>query len=272
MQSEVLALIVVYNQNPIETISLRTLVAAQNDSARIRLLIWDNSPNPHHVTEFPPLVFEDVTYVSTPENFGLSAIYNKVIKKYLQLNEYLLLLDQDSSIPIDFFERFHQHSSKHPEIDLFLPTIRANGRFVSPLPYFYGWGKYWKQPRIGIQRSKFCSAINSGMLISSKYLKGDFLGYDERLRFYGTDTQFMVTYATKRKHFFIMDAVIDHDLSFFAANGKERIHKFLEMKNAYDFIYEKHPLYRRALNSLVMIGVSTVYALRHRSLYFLKKK
>lgn len=272
MQSEVLALIVIYGKNPMETISLQTLTAAKKDSVKIRILIWDNSPNPYRANEINPFNAESLIYISTPDNIGLSVIYNKVIKDYLHLSEYLLLLDQDSSIPVDFFERFNQHSSNFPEIDLFLPTIRANGRLVSPLPYLYGWGRYWKKPRFGIQTSKFRSAINSGMLISAKYLKGDFSGYDERLKFYGTDTQFMVSYAINRKRFFIMDTTIDHDLSFFTTTNKERATKFLEMKSAYRFIYEKHARHLRALNFTIMLGVSVVYAFKYRSLLFLKRK
>lgn len=272
MRNEVLALIVVYGQTPIKTISFQTLAATQKASVKVRLVIWDNSPKPHHTSEPLTLHFEQAHYISTPENLGLSTIYNKVIDQHLRHNEFLLLLDQDSAIPIDFFEQFSQHSSQHPEIDLFLPTIRANGRLVSPLPYFYGWGKYWKTPRIGIQPSQFRCAINSGMMITGKYLKGDFLGYDERLRFYGTDTQFMVSYARSRKTFFIMDTIIDHDLSFFGATSKNKASKFLEMKSAYMWIYEKLPFHQRALNIIVMNLVSIVYALKHKSLSFLKKK
>lgn len=272
MQNEILALIIVYGQIPVETTSYKTLAATRKTSAKVRLLIWDNSPEPHHTDESFALNFEQATYISTPENVGLSTIYNKVIKKHLHHTEFLLLLDQDSAIPSDFFEHFSRHSSQHPEIDLFLPTIRANGRFVSPLPYFYGWGRYWKTPRKGIQSSKFRCAINSGMMISGKYLKGDFSGYDERLRFYGTDTQFMVTYARSRNEFFIMDTTIDHDLSFFGATSKNKASKFLEMKSAYTWIYEKHPYYQRTLNIIVMSIVSIVYAFKHKSLSFLKKQ
>lgn len=272
MQNEILALIVVYGQIPVETTSFKTLAATRKTSAKVRLLIWDNSAEPHHTDDSFALYFEQTTYISTPENIGLSTIYNKVIEEHLHHKEFLLLLDQDSAIPNDFFEQFSRHSNQHPEIDLFLPTIRANERLVSPLPYFYGWGKYWKTSRTGIQYSKFRSAINSGMMISGRYLKGDFSGYDERLRLYGTDTQFMVSYARSRKEFFIMDTIIDHDLSFFGATSKNKASKFLEMKSAYTWIYEKHPYYQRALNIIVMSTVSIVYALKHKSLSFLKKQ
>lgn len=272
MRNKVLALIVVYGQTPIKTISFQTLAATQKTSVKVRLLIWDNSPKSHHISEPIAQHFERINYISTPENIGLSTIYNEVIEKHLNHNEFLLLLDQDSAIPFDFFEQFSRHSNQHPEIDLFLPTIRANDRLVSPLPYFYGWGKYWKTPRTGIQSSKFRCAINSGMMISGKYLKGDFPGYDERLRFYGTDTQFMVSYARSRKEFFIMETIIDHDLSFFGAPSKNKASKFLEMKSAYTWIYEKHPFYQRALNIVVMSIVSIIYALKHKSITFLKTK
>lgn len=272
MQNEVLALIVTYGQDPANTISFQTLAATSKSCTNVRLVVWDNSPVPQHNSQLAAPRFEQVTYMSTPENVGLSTIYNCVIKEHLRLNEYLLLLDQDSSIPFDFFEKFAQQLIQYPEVDLFLPTIKANERLVSPLPYFYGWGRYWKVPQKGIQASKFRSAINSGMLISARYLKGDFLGYDERLRFYGTDTQFMVSYAKDRNNFIIMDAIIHHDLSFFSSSSRDRLAKFLEMRGAYACIYEKNPFYERCLNAIVMIVVSVVYAIRQKSLSFLKSK
>lgn len=269
MQHDVLVLIVVFGEKPTETPSFKTLAKAVNGSVRVRILFWDNSPKCQRDDLKGGDWLGRVAYVSTPENIGLSSIYNKVISDHLHEDEFLLVLDQDSLLPVDFFEKLSQSVIRHPDVDLYLPLIRANKSWVSPVLYLYGWGRYLSPPRVGVQSSKFKSAINSGMVISGRYLKGDFPGYDERLQFYGVDTQFMILYAERRKSFVVMDATITHDLSFFTAGVVDKAAKFRDMRRAYHWIYEKYPPSHRFCVSFIMLVVSIIYCVRYRSLAFL---
>jgi hypothetical protein len=268
MNAKFLALIVVYNCEPIDTPSVQSLIRCALDRYNIRIIIWDNSPIPHQVdwTAFG----QTGIYISTTENLGLSTIYNRVIEKYLQLGEYLLLLDQDSELPTDFLQKINASIQSHPDIDLFLPMIRANNRWASPGNYFCGWGREWKSTVIGRISSKQVFAINSGMIISSSYLVGSFPGYDERLRFYGTDTQFMLDYMDRRSQLFVIDTVIMHDLSFFSGPSTNRAEKFITMKSVYHYIYECRPYIQRISVKFVMFMVSVLYAVRYRDVAFLR--
>lgn len=269
MPPEILALIVVYGEPPLQTASFRTLAAAAG--ANVRVLIWDNSPQPQALVDVDPAWAQRLSRVSTPENLGLSTIYNRVIAEHLRDGEFLLILDQDSHLPPDFFARAAEAVAAHADVDLFLPMVRAHERWVSPLTFCCGWGRYWPAPRLGLQPAARCTAINSGMLVSARYLKGAYPGYDERLRFYGTDTQFMVVYASQRRSFCVFDAVIPHDLSFFSSAGGDKCRKFLAMKSAYRWIYEGRPWYLR-LGVAVMMGVVSLrYALKFRSLGYLAR-
>ena len=211
-----------------------------------------------------------ITYQSTPENLGLSVIYNRVIADSLRDGEYLLLLDQDSVLPNDYLALCEAAAQAHPDIDLLLPMVRANDRWVSPLTYFSGWGRYWPEPRRGRIPSTQVSAINSGMVISSRYLKTDFPGYDERLRFYGTDTQFMLCYQDQRSQLVVLEGQIGHDLSFFSEASGNRASKFKAMRDAYAYIYESRPWWERLGVRLVMLAVSLTYAARYRDKQFLE--
>lgn len=262
MSLRLLALVVVYGAEPLQTESLQTLLAIRFDRSNIRVLVWDNSKTPASDTE--ALAAADVHYVSTPQNLGLSTIYNRVIAEHLQAGEHLLLLDQDSTLPPDFLRSCSAAVIQHPDVDLFLPMIRANGNWVSPLSYLAGWGRYWKQPRAGRMRSRRVCGINSGMLISSRYLKGDCPGYDERLRFYGTDTQFMLDYVDRRRDLVVLDVRLNHDLSFFSATAGDRVDKFRVMRKAYRYIYEDRPFLQRCAVATVMLMVSVIYAIRFR--------
>lgn len=268
MKFQLCVLIVVYGYDPIATISLKTLLAAEFPREQMRVLIWDNSPQP--VGDRLALINIGVDYFSTPENLGLSVIYNRVIAEYLHYGEYLLLLDQDTSLPTDFMLVCEAAVRQHSDIDLFLPMIWANNSWISPLTYVMGWGYYWRHPRVGRMASRKICAINSGMLISASYLKNDFPGYDERLRFYGTDTQFMLEYVERRSELMVLDVCIEHDLSFFSDSIRNRVSKFRTMRAAYKYIYELKPIWQRFGVKLVLGLVSILYAVRYRDFKFLK--
>ncbi len=263
MATHILALIVVYGMNPDRSTSLQTLLSNTSPGDNLTILVWDNSPSPS--MDAARFMANGMQYISTPENLGLSTIYNRVIKGHLADNSYLLLLDQDSELPTNFLNECVTAIEAEPDIDLFLPMVRANGAWRSPLTYILGWGRNWSSPRKGRIPSRGVCAINSGMLISAHYLLGDFPGYDERLRFYGTDTQFMLEYMKRRPELAVLDTTIEHDLSFFSASREAQILKFQEMRKAYSYIYEKQPLLEKTGMRAVMSLVSLIYALRYRA-------
>lgn len=266
MSLNVLALIVVYGEVPLETISFKTLAAAAKDYSGVRFLIWDNSQDQHDLIIEDEYAAFQINYAWTPENTPLSTIYNRVIANDLRKGEYLLLLDQDTSLPSNFFATLECAIQEHPEIDLFLPMIQANERWVSPVHYFYGWGRYWPDACSGLYPSRNTAAINSGMVIAGRYLKGnDFPGYDEVLRFYGTDTQFMVDYTKRRDMLVVLDAVIQHDLSFFSADMQTRVDKFLQMKRAHLYVHARAGGVESLLTRVTLGLVSMVYAMKYRS-------
>jgi hypothetical protein len=270
MIMRVLALVVVYGIEPMATITLQTLLAGKFPRDRLKVLVWDNSPQP--ALDCAALGRLGVDYQSTPENLSLSVIYNQVITDHLRNDEYLLLLDQDTTLPTDFLTICDATVSQHTDIDLFLPAIRANNRWVSPLSYAMGWGRYWVAPRVGRIASHQICAINSGMLISASYLKGDCPGYDERLRFYGTDTQFMLDYMDHRHELVTLNLRLEHDLSFFSDSIQNRVSKFNTIRAAYRLIYERRPILQRIGVVLVMGLVSVIYTIRYRNLNFLRSR
>jgi len=264
----VLALVVVYGCRPVDTLSLHSLLECERSDCDMRVLVWDNSP---HAQELGLDVLDtEVGYIFTPENLGLSIIFNRVIREHLRAGEYLLLLDQDTGLPPNFLTTTAAAVVKYPAVDLFLPMVRANGRWASPVTYACGWGRAWPEPKRGKMPSRRICAINSGMVISAAYLHGAFPGYDERLRFYGTDTQFMLDYIDRRPELHVLDATLSHDLSFFSGPPSERVGKFLSMRAAYRFIYVRRPALQKVAVALVMALVSVRYAIRYRDVDFLR--
>jgi GT2 family glycosyltransferase len=264
----IVALIVVYGEHPLDTVSYKSLKNQDNSCFKLKVVFWDNSPE-INTDEVFGTRNEEYIYIHTPENLGLSVIYNNVINEHLSDDEFLLILDQDSNLPTNFISGFYQSLSNDPSVDLFLPLIKSKNRVVSPLNYFYGWGKYWKTWNFGLYKSKNISAINSGMIISAKYLKGAFEGYDERILFYGTDTYFMISFAEKNKNFILMNSIIEHDLSFFAASSEDKCIKFKSIRKANFLMYKDKKLTDRFMVFFVMSFVSILYAMKYKKIHYL---
>ena len=268
MKPSVLALVVIYGIAPSQSPAITSIGRISKSGINLRTVIWDNSVEQLH-DSLPEGNWGEMTWVHTPENLGLAAIYNEVIANRLRSNEHLLLLDQDTLLPETFFETASAAIVKNPSVALFMPMVRAHERWVSPLYAAVGWGRYWSQPRSGLQPSRHLGAINSGMIISAQYLQGRFSGYDRDLRFYGTDTFFMLEYRRQNLWVYIVDAVIDHDLSFFSTSTAEKIVKFREMKRANVICYRRTawPI-RMAVRSL-MACAALVYTFRYKNVGFL---
>lgn len=97
-----------------------------------------------------------------------------------------MLLDQDSIFGPEYFQEFY-NAEKRSNVDLFLPKIMHKGRIISPTKIYYAKGFYYKEIASGFISSKKLGAINSGMIISSKYLIRTRFSYDIRLGNYCTD-------------------------------------------------------------------------------------
>lgn len=265
MHPKFLALVVVYGCNPADAETIRSLSEVRGHN--ITLLVWDNSPTSSSIDRVREKWAGPLHYVSTPENIGLSAIYNRTIANYLHRNDFLVILDQDSKLPNDYFQVLTESIQRNEGIGLHLPLVRSDGLLVSPVHYFFGWGHYWRNARPGVYPSRLKVAINSGMAISGRYLKGElFTGYDEELRFYGTDTQFMVDYARNHHHFVVLNSVIHHSLSFFSASREGKVDKFLEMKRAHLYIHGRSGFWELCLARVVLGIVSLIYVLRYRTM------
>lgn len=268
MKASVLALVVMYGVKPSQSPAIASLGRISKVGITLSTLVWDNSPEKLEDL-LPEGDWGETSWVHTPENLGLSAIYNEVIANWLKEGEHLLLLDQDTVLPENFFETASEAIIANPSVNLFLPMVRAHERWVSPQYAAVGWGRSWKQPRVGLQPSRHLGAINSGMIISSDYLRGLFGGYDRDLRFYGTDTFFMLEYRRQNSWVFVLDAVVLHDLSFYSTSTSGKISRFRAMRTANIICYRRTAWPVRLAVLGLMACASLVYSFKYRSLGFL---
>jgi len=161
---------------------------------------------------------------------------------------------------------------KNKEISLFLPIIKYKSKIVSPTKKYFLKGFYFKEKPVGIQKALNISAINSGMIISFKYLQKKFRGYDERLKFYGTDTYFMMEYCKNEEYLFVLDYEIEHDLTLSTLNdpSDKLVKAYHEMLEAWGILYSDSIL---KYITKPYIYIHSIYtAIKYKNKDFLKWK
>src|ERR1700722_11755188 len=99
----ILAIVVLYKQAPAESHALSSFFRILNErpqmAGHFSLVVYDNSPHSHEVADTFP-----VDYVHDPSNGGLAAAYNYALGRAEGAGyEWLLLLDQDTTLTSEFF-------------------------------------------------------------------------------------------------------------------------------------------------------------------------
>tara|TARA_R110001606_G_scaffold55669_2_gene135448 strand:- start:492 stop:1286 length:795 start_codon:yes stop_codon:yes gene_type:complete len=213
-----------------------------------RLTIWDNSPESQSDIEIDRLRLSlakigiELFYSSNPENIVLSKVYNRFLSLEKLMSDYCLLFDDDSCIDFDFIDKLAKVLNTSTHYDLILPIVKYKGQIVSPSKRIYMKGWFYKELKSGPISSRFLSAINSGMVISSNYLRLTNFVYDERLVSYGTDDQFITEFSNNHGTAFVLDYSLEHELTLSMQNKNSLILKmrYLTMLKSWKIIFGKN--------------------------------
>lgn len=244
-------LVVVYQLSPKQSATICSLSQSAKLLSTIshHIILRDNSSKPYGEIEKKQLhhLMEglNVTYWHDGQNISLSQIYNRVIQKEIKETDYLVLLDHDSSFDSNYFQAFLHAKQQAPNCLLFLPMIQQGEDIISPSNVFLFKGSYWKKKRYGLVSTHHHTSINSGMIISGHYLLKQFLGYDEKLRFYNTDNYFMWKFSQQESFFFVLDYTVHHTLNFYDPSEpfEKKKARYQEMrKSAIYLAYLKSPI------------------------------
>jgi len=105
---EALVIMVIYRCTPEKSAAWNSLVLeAITQKATIDLLVYDNSPEPHHFPTFP---FMRLHYRHNSQNPGVSKAYNEGCALAREKDKrWLLLLDQDTSMPAGWLGTYSLH-------------------------------------------------------------------------------------------------------------------------------------------------------------------
>lgn len=270
MSVSFLSVVVIYRKKPRESSTLASLARLGDRwQDQVRVLLWDNSPEPWDNAT----VEEAKAWLRLPldyrhnggENIGLSTLYNRSIRE-MDEHDYLWILDDDSLFEPAFIEKAVSAIQANPTVDLFLPIVRSNHLIASPAHLRLFKGHFYKAVTPGLMSSRHRTAINSGMIVSGRYLKGDFPGYDEQLSFYGTDNDFMMRYRDQRTEFYVLDYTMSHSLDFYHADEpfEKKSARFVAQNRSLIHLMRRRGLLSTLGVHLYLFAFSCKYALLHR--------
>lgn len=213
-------------------------------SKDVKFIIFDNSTDVFTINENKKFANEfDYIYYSSGKNIGLSKAYNLIIKNILKDDDWILILDDDTSLDDKY-------------VDVVLNRIKESNSLVfSPInierksnkidsPKIFVNSKILKSQEIELHDHdlNYYNSINNGTVISKKVF--DIIGfYDEDLFVYFTDAYFYAMLFINNIKTEIIDYKNFCDFSIRASNYKEIKNRLKIIKKDacvfYKIIYKK---------------------------------
>ena len=207
-----LPIIVLYKRKLEESESVNSLLTSHDASSISEIFVYNNSPDIVSVPE--QYMGVTVHKINDYKNSGVSKAYNEGIKIAKQLKyQYVLLLDQDTSLPENVLDVYKQHVVNNPEIKLFCPILKTfSGAICSPLVYKLHRGFQVKHFDAGEYNFDKFSPINSGMLLNVDAAL-ECGGYNEDVFLDFSDFQFIERFKKHNSSFYVVPLIFNQDFS-----------------------------------------------------------
>jgi hypothetical protein len=241
MRAHVLAVLVIFNKEPAAVPGLPLLLRALreiphgNELALRHLLIYDNSPHSQSssVAHFPA----EVQYVHDPGNGGTRAAYLAALTLALGLGvEWMLLLDHDTELPVDFLEqtsRCLENQTDRQTVAAIVPIVWVNGRIASPAR-ISPFGRVTPIRAGSDLRPPAATAIASGALVRTRALAA-ITPIPETFRLDYLDHWIFRALQSHGHRLAVSTANIGHALSVWSMNcvPPERFHNILRAEHEF---------------------------------------
>lgn len=241
---KIMIVLVIYKLKLIEAPALNTLIKAYCKHEKFEyfeLIIYDNSPIKQNINVKIPF---QTQYIHDSSNGGLYAAYTYALNRAIETKcNWILLLDQDTKLSLNYFfsvSKITDNKSLDDDVVAIVPKVfTINGKMISPCKLFIGRiVKSIPLEYIGIYNFKI-SAINSGTFVKVEFLK-TIGGFNPLFKLDFVDHWIFYKIFTCRKKVFILDSVIEHELSVTNYNmymSKERYKNILSSEILFINLY-----------------------------------
>jgi GT2 family glycosyltransferase len=229
----VCAVIVLYKIRASDSPSLQTLLAAAEEVSsseiNLQILIQDNTPGGQNIGAIPGAI----RYETAPENPGLADAYNGALE-FAQANNYewLLTLDQDTTLPRDYLVHMVKHV-KHLDSDAricaIVPQMVDQGRNLSPFRFAAGFMPRWFAFGFVGTPSRATYALNSAAVLRVASL-AEIGGYDYRFPLDISDINlFHRLHAAGKRVFVAGDILVSHSFSLLNKDKRMSMDRYPKM-------------------------------------------
>lgn len=189
----------------------------ENPSSDFELIIYDNSKMFQKINLEPFVV---CSYIHDPANGGLSRAYNYALSLIRQNEDWLVLLDQDSVIPHNFFDdlRVILKARDNQSFVAVVPHIVAKHRLISPYKVLMGGRKKTiNEDFVGLCEREI-AAVNSGLTVRTSFMR-QIGGFTTEFWLDYLDYWLCRTIYARGEKIYVSSSKIDHSLS--VSNYKE---------------------------------------------------
>lgn len=251
---QILAVVVRYKTSLRNSQTVQSLVRIFGEQPHllesVGVVVWDNSPAP---LANPGLPFP-VTYRHSAQNLGVAGAYNRAMEiAELAGCSWLLLLDQDTSLPDRFLPRMlelaHQMEPR-AEIAAIAPFLVDRGRPISPGQLLSNGVKLIRCPFEGVHPGRMYAA-NSGTLVRVSSLR-EIGGFDENFWLDLSDiVAFHLLYERGKVLYIAGDLRLRHRVTLNDYDGSMSPQRYMNFINAEGAYWD---IYRRPSERLLQTG------------------
>jgi len=170
---KITAVIVIFNNDISQSVTCKRINANNN----IALLIVDNSTIENKNENYCRI--NGIDYISMGGNKGLSKAYNTAIDQICNTTDVIVLLDDDTEVPDEYFNLLLKEDSEKEDIDIFAPIIKGkDGVIYSPNNYNFLKNRLVASRTDEVKQESF-NAISSCLAIRSRVFEN--YRYNEKL-------------------------------------------------------------------------------------------
>jgi len=240
------AVIVLYKMKPNESVAFNTLQEAisrlPNGKADVKILLYDNTPGGQEIGVLLP----GVEYIADFENGGLAKAYNHALEiAHDHGFGWLLTLDQDTRLPIDFMCKLCSTIAFVEPMDAvaaIIPSISSDGRLISPSVPMFHWAltKHFPDGFIGISPSTLTLAINSASTLRVSALKA-VGGYDPRFWLDCSDVLMYHRLQSNNFRIFVAGNIhVEHEASVIDLANRVTPDRYANIHSAHEAYFDEY--------------------------------
>lgn len=261
-----LIIIVTYNTALDECETFRSICCMKEDGHNLNVFVYDNSIDPQVIKKYDGISIE---YFHDPLNSGVSKAYNTGgLYAQKQSKKWVLLLDQDTTLPNSILTAYSKATILFPNLKLFAPVLLlADNRIFSPCNYKFKRGFHLKEINEGVHSLNQVAPVNSGMLIDvdSFFEVG---GYNEKVKLDFSDFQFIERFRKKNSDFYVLGIKCQQDFSDDEVSYTKQINRFKYYCSGARNI-EKHSLYDTVQYASIVFSRALMLAIKHKNMNFI---